>query len=86
LAAAAEDGALEAAGHWMTVGEYHGDLGEFARIATERPAVTPECAEALRIAVEATIIAAETQAGYDVLREAEDNEEAEDNRKYSEVP
>jgi hypothetical protein len=78
LAAAAEDGALEAVGHWMTVGEYHGDLGEFARIVTERLAVTPECAEALQIAVEATIIAAETQAEYDALREAEDNEEAED--------
>jgi hypothetical protein len=78
LAGAAEDGALEAVGHWVTVGEYHGDLGEFARIVTERRAVTPECAEALRIAVEATIIAAETQAEYDALREAEDNEEAED--------
>jgi len=78
LAAAAEDGALEAVGHWMTVGEYHGDLGGFAPIVTERLAVTPECAEALRIAVEATIIAAETQAEYDALREAEDNEEAED--------
>ena len=78
MAAAAEDGALEAVGHCMTVGEYHGDLREFARIVTERLAVTLKCAEALRIAVEATIIAAETQAEYDALREAGDNEEAED--------
>ena len=62
----------------MTVGEYHGDSEEFARIVTARLTVTPECAEGLRIAVEATIIAVETQAEYDALREAEDNEEAED--------